>query len=113
MVAGRRGPRAADRSIGGHRRPARPARPGPRRPPADGGSRAGAHRLAGPARPRARDRTVMRLVQGSRIPYHSGQVSPEIAPYPTLRRSMDYELSHLRTIEAESIHIMREVAAEF
>jgi sulfate adenylyltransferase subunit 2 len=26
---------------------------------------------------------------------------------------MDYELSHLRTIEAESIHIMREVAAEF
>ncbi len=26
---------------------------------------------------------------------------------------MDYELSHLRTLEAESIHIMREVAAEF
>jgi sulfate adenylyltransferase subunit 2 len=26
---------------------------------------------------------------------------------------MDYELSHLRTIEAESIHIFREVAAEF
>jgi sulfate adenylyltransferase subunit 2 len=26
---------------------------------------------------------------------------------------MDYELSHLKTIEAESIHIMREVAAEF
>jgi sulfate adenylyltransferase subunit 2 len=26
---------------------------------------------------------------------------------------MDYELSHLKTLEAESIHIMREVAAEF
>jgi sulfate adenylyltransferase subunit 2 len=26
---------------------------------------------------------------------------------------MDYELSHLKTIEAESIHIIREVAAEF
>jgi sulfate adenylyltransferase subunit 2 len=26
---------------------------------------------------------------------------------------MDYELSHLRTLEAESIHIIREVAAEF
>jgi sulfate adenylyltransferase subunit 2 len=26
---------------------------------------------------------------------------------------MDYELSHLRTLEAESIHIVREVAAEF
>ena len=52
-------------------------------------------------------------MQGSRISYHSGQVSPEIAPYPTLRRPMDYELPHLKTIEAESIHIMREVAAEF
>src|SRR2546423_3821446 len=26
---------------------------------------------------------------------------------------MSYELSHLRTLEAEAIHIMREVAAEF
>src|SRR6476646_4808759 len=26
---------------------------------------------------------------------------------------MDYELSHLRMLEAESIHIIREVAAEF
>ena len=26
---------------------------------------------------------------------------------------MSYELSHLRELEAESIHIMREVAAEF
>ena len=26
---------------------------------------------------------------------------------------MTYELSHLRELEAESIHIMREVAAEF
>ena len=26
---------------------------------------------------------------------------------------MDYELSHLATLEAESIHIFREVAAEF
>lgn len=33
--------------------------------------------------------------------------------YPTLVTLMDYELSHLRTLEAESIHIMREVAAEF
>src|SRR3982751_6752403 len=30
------------------------------------------------------------------------------APHP-----MDYELTHLRTLEAESIHIIREVAAEF
>ena len=28
-------------------------------------------------------------------------------------KTMDYELSHLRTLEAESIHITREVAAEF
>ena len=26
---------------------------------------------------------------------------------------MDYELTHLRMLEAESIHIIREVAAEF
>src|SRR5947208_15272808 len=26
---------------------------------------------------------------------------------------MSYELSHLRTLEAEAIHVMREVAAEF
>ena len=30
-----------------------------------------------------------------------------------LARIMTYELSHLRELEAESIHIMREVAAEF
>ena len=35
-------------------------------------------------------------------------VAPELVPGPG-----HYELSHLRTLEAESIHIIREVAAEF
>ena len=33
--------------------------------------------------------------------------------YPTLFGPMDYELSHLKMLEAEAIHIIREVAAEF
>src|SRR4051812_35335739 len=39
---------------------------------------------------------------------------PSISPPSTLKPSrMAYELSHLAALEAESIHIMREVAAEF
>jgi sulfate adenylyltransferase subunit 2 len=44
---------------------------------------------------------------------HRVGISADGRRYPTLSTLMDYELPHLRTLEAESIHIIREVAAEF
>ncbi len=44
---------------------------------------------------------------------HRVGISADGRRYPTLFTLMDYELPHLRTLEAESIHIIREVAAEF
>ena len=44
---------------------------------------------------------------------HGGLLTRRPEPYLDRPMSMTYELSHLRTLEAEAIHIIREVAAEF
>ena len=55
---------------------------------------------------------------GGSAPPTSGVLEPEGAPLrspvvPTPSPAPSYQLSHLRSLEAEAIHIIREVAAEF
>src|SRR5947209_17509842 len=42
-----------------------------------------------------------------------GQPPSQPARMPTTDRQSTYHLSHLRTLEAEAVHVMREVVAEF
>src|SRR5690606_15190716 len=96
------------------RRPRPPARSAPLRalpagPPAAPRRR---WRRGRPARDQmgrrpARWRTGASQMLARRIAYQFGRDLPSPAPMPAT-----YQLSHLRTLEAEAIHIIREVAAE-